>query len=115
MGRPTITDLAAEAGVSVATVDRVLNGRHRCARKPRSRFTRLRSGLAITGVNTIRNRVLSNRPELHFGVILQKERHAFYRSFANQIEATMNAATEHRMRATIRFCRKTMPRGSQPK
>ncbi|MBV6637321.1 MAG: LacI family DNA-binding transcriptional regulator, partial [Mameliella sp.] len=25
--RPTITDLAREAGVSVATVDRVLNGR----------------------------------------------------------------------------------------
>ena len=26
--RPTITDLAESAGVSVATVDRVLNGRH---------------------------------------------------------------------------------------
>ena len=27
--RPTIDDLAAAAGVSVATVDRVLNGRHK--------------------------------------------------------------------------------------
>ena len=27
--RPTIADLAAKAGVSVATVDRVLNGRHK--------------------------------------------------------------------------------------
>ena len=46
---------------------------------------------------------------MHFGIILQKERHAFYRDFAARIDEQLRADTRHRLRATIRFVESTRP------
>jgi len=43
--RPTIADLARAAGVSVATVDRVLNGRHPVREETARRVSEAASGL----------------------------------------------------------------------
>lgn len=109
MARVTITDLAREAGVSVATVDRVLNGRLKVREETALKVHEAAQRLGYHGANAIRSRILAEAPELHVGVILQKERHAFYREFARQIEARVARVTSHRMRATIRFAETTLP------
>ncbi len=109
MARVTITDLAREAGVSVATVDRVLNGRLKVREETALKVHEAAQRLGYHGVNAIRSRILADAPELHVGVILQKERHAFYREFARQIEVRVARVTSHRMRATIRFAETTLP------
>lgn len=109
MAKITIAQLAKEAGVSVATVDRVLNGRERVREETALKVQQAAQRLGYHGINAIRSRLFADLPELRFGVILQKERHAFYRNFANQIEQTMSATTSHRLRLTLRFAETTLP------
>lgn len=109
MSRITIADLARESGVSVATVDRVLNGRVKVREETALKVHDAAQKLGYHGVNAIRSRILADLPEIHVGVILQKEKHAFYRQFAEQIEQAMMACTTHRMRATVRFAETTLP------
>lgn len=109
MGRVTITDVAREAGVSVATVDRVLSGRMKVREETALKVHEAAQKIGYHGANAIRSRILADMPEMHFGIILQKERHAFYRDFATQIEAAILADTQHRLRVTIRFAETTLP------
>ncbi|MBC7157345.1 MAG: LacI family DNA-binding transcriptional regulator [Rhodobacteraceae bacterium] len=109
MRRATIADIAREANVSVATVDRVLNGRLKVRKETALKVHEAAKRIGYHGVNALRNRLLADLPEIHLGVILQKERHAFYRQFAARIEARLLADTNHRLRATIRFAETTLP------
>lgn len=109
MARVTIADLAREAGVSLATVDRVLNGRLKVREETALKVHEAAQRIGYHGANAIRSRILADLPELHVGVILQKERHAFYRDFARQIESRVARVTSYRMRATIRFAETTCP------
>lgn len=109
MRRATVADLAREAGVSVATVDRVLSGRLRVREETAMKVHAAAQRIGFHGANAIRNRILADRPELHVGVILQKERHEFYRNFSEEIERRMMAETGRRLRATIRFAETTLP------
>lgn len=109
MARPTIADLARAAGVSAATVDRVLNGRLKVREETALKVHEAAQKIGYHGANALRSRIFADLPELHLGVILQKERHAFYRDFARQVEDTVQRVPSHRMRATIRFAETTLP------
>lgn len=109
MGRPTIADLARAAGVGVATVDRVLNGRAKVREETARKVHEAAQRIGYHGANAIRQRIFADLPELHFGVILQKERHAFYQAFAREIEERCAAHTGHRLRLTLRFAQSTLP------
>lgn len=109
MRRATITDLAREAGVSVATVDRVLNGRMKVREETALKVHEAAHRIGYHGATALRNRILADLPEMHFGFILQKERHAFYRQFAAEIEDRVRSDTSRRMRATVRYAETTRP------
>ncbi|WP_444454842.1 LacI family DNA-binding transcriptional regulator [Rhodobacter capsulatus] len=109
MKRPTIADLAQAAGVGVATVDRVLNGRVKVREETARKVHEAAQKIGYHGANVIRQRVFADLPELHVGVILQKERHAFYQSFAREIEERCAASTTHRLRLTLKFAQSTLP------
>jgi len=109
MKRPTIADLAQAAGVGVATVDRVLNGRVKVREETARKVHEAAQRIGYHGANAIKQRVFADVPELHFGVILQKERHAFYQAFAREIEDRMAAQTSHRLRLTLKFTQSTLP------
>ncbi|MDN3713026.1 LacI family DNA-binding transcriptional regulator [Paracoccus cavernae] len=79
-GRPTIEDVAAAAGVSVATVDRVLNGRAKVREETARKVSNAAEAIGYHAATAIRARVMADRPEIHLGIVLQKERHAFIRS-----------------------------------
>lgn len=84
MKRPTITDVAKAAGVSVATVDRVLNGRLPVREETSRRVFDAAEKIGFHATNIIRQRMLADLPSYSLGIILRKERHAFYQTFADE-------------------------------
>ena len=109
MRRPTVADLAREAGVGVATVDRVLNGRLKVREETALKVHEAARRIGYHGANAIHSRILADLPEMHFGIILQKGGHSFYKNFAAEIEEQLRAHTRHRLRGTIRFVESTRP------
>ena len=110
MKRATIADLSREAGVSAATVDRVLNGRLKVREETARKVHEAARRIGYHGANAIHSRILADRPEMHFGIILQKGGHAFYQAFAAEIEDQLRGHTRHRLRGTLRFAESTRPR-----
>ena len=70
MRRPTIPDLAEAAGVSVATVNRVLSGAANVRLATRERVQQAAERIGFYGLGSIQARVAAARPHLRFGVLL---------------------------------------------
>lgn len=90
--RPTVADLATAAGVSVATVDRVLNQRLPVREATARRVLEAAERLGYHATPLLRARVEERRASLRAGFLLQKESSAFYQSFA----AALTRAAEER-------------------
>jgi LacI family transcriptional regulator len=99
--RPTITDVAREAGVSMATVDRVLNAREKVREDTARRVYDAASRIGYHAAPLIGQRVQANVPEMRFGIVLHKEKQSFYQAFATEIEAAVLAST--RIRGKVHF------------
>ena len=100
--RPTIADLASASGVSVATVDRVLN-----RRMPVSADTARRVVLAAESIGYHAAGLLRRRhdkaPLRRFGFLLQKRADEFYQRLAAQLGAETAAQTNFRGKSTVEF------------
>jgi LacI family transcriptional regulator len=109
MRRPTISDLAKSAGVSVATVDRVMNGRARVREETVRRVHQAAEDLGYHGVNTIRQRMLQGGLDFHLGVVLQKRRHDFYKEVLQTFEEEARGCLRRNVRISARFAETTQP------
>ncbi|SES43218.1 transcriptional regulator, LacI family [Tranquillimonas rosea] len=107
MKRPRISDVAERAGVSVATVDRVMSGRAKVREETVRKVERAAQDIGYHGVNVIRSRINSSLPEVRLGVVLQKERHSFYQGFVRELEAQTTALTNRNVRLSVRFAQST--------
>jgi LacI family transcriptional regulator len=89
MRRPGMAELAAAAGVSVATVDRVLNGREavRADTVAQVAAAAVRIGHAAAG----RLGAMPDVRALRIGVLLHKGGQEFYRNFARAVEHAVAA------------------------
>lgn len=103
MGRPTISDLARAARVSTATVDRVLNGRPNVREETVRRVHAAAEEIGYHAANVIRQRMLSDRPELRLGLVLQKPRHMFYQEAVATFERQARATMQSRVQIVSRF------------
>lgn len=101
--RPTIQDLAREAGVSVATVDRVLNGRLKVRGETARKVAEAAHRIGYHARGLIEHRLSAEIAEMHFGFVLHKQKQEFYQNFARSIEAAVAARRDIRGRATIQF------------
>ncbi|HEY4164394.1 MAG TPA: LacI family DNA-binding transcriptional regulator [Dongiaceae bacterium] len=90
--RPTIADLAKAAGVSVATVDRVLNQRHPVREGTAERVLRAAEAIDFHATALIRQRIREGVPVRTFGFLLQKRADVFYQ----QLGVDLAAATRER-------------------
>ncbi|SCX85331.1 substrate-binding domain-containing protein [Paracoccus tibetensis] len=109
MGRPTIVDLAKAAGVSTATVDRVLNGRLRVREETVRRVHQAAEEIGYHAANVIRHRMLADRPEMRLGLVLQKPRHRFYQNMLSAFEQQARAETQRRVQIVPRFVETAQP------
>lgn len=107
--RPTISDLAAEAGVSVATVDRVLNGRHRVREETAKRVYEAANAIGYHATSLIRQRIQQDLPQYKLGFVLQRPRQFFYQDFAKEIENAVNNTPGIRGTALIDFAASQTP------
>src|SRR5688500_12837971 len=87
-GRVTLADVAKVAGVSVATVDRVLNGRAPVSGKRAQQVYDAARLLQYHGLPILRARAPAPRRKMRLGVALRRRHHAFYQ----HIEAELRLA-----------------------
>ncbi|MEZ2126674.1 MULTISPECIES: LacI family DNA-binding transcriptional regulator [unclassified Sinorhizobium] len=109
MGRPTISDLAKASGVSVATVDRVLNGRHRVREETARRVYDAAQAIGYHAVALLRQRVFEDLPQYRLGFLLQKPTQAFYQALAREIETAAQSVDKARVHVQIDFATAATP------
>ncbi len=107
--RPTISDVAREAGVSVSTVDRALNGRARVRPETLERISAAAHRVGYHGLALMRRGLDRGVPERRFGFVLLKHGQEFYRNFVTEIERAVAARDDVRGRAVIRFSSSQSP------
>ncbi|MGB8814961.1 MAG: LacI family DNA-binding transcriptional regulator [Paracoccaceae bacterium] len=89
--RATIQDLAEQAGVSISTIDRILNGRAKVRPATAARVLEVAEALQFYALPTLRDRLMVERPKVRLGFLLQQSHRTFYRLIA---EALQQAAAE---------------------
>ncbi|MBP1872348.1 LacI family transcriptional regulator [Ensifer adhaerens] len=109
--RPTIADLARAAGVSVATVDRVLNGRHPVREETARRVYDAAKGIGYHAVGLLRQRVFEDLPQYRLGFLLQKPQQAFYQIVAKEMENAALALSTVRALPQVEFVANSTPTG----
>jgi len=109
--RPTIADLARESGVSVATVDRVLNNRLPVREETARRVYEAANSIGYHAAGLIRQRMRQELPEYRLGFLLQKPGHHFYQEFAREIENAVTQAPHFRGVPVVDFCASHAPDG----
>lgn len=107
--RPTIKDIAREAGVSVATVNRVLNGYPGVREETGRKVSAAAHRINYHATNLIEQRLRPDLPDLRVGIVLQREEQAFYRVLAARLEAEAAARSDIRCQLRIRFSPTQLP------
>jgi LacI family transcriptional regulator len=107
--RPTIADLAAAAGVSVATVDRVLNQRHPVREGTAAQVLRAAEAIGYHATVLLKQRLREDLPARTFGFLLQKRADAFYQQLAADLQAATADCAAVRGRAVVEFMDELSP------
>jgi len=106
--RPTITDLARAADVSVATVDRVLNRRLPVREDTALRVIRAAEEIGYHATGLLRRR-LTEVPRRSFGFLLQRHDDSFYQSFGTVLSAATKGHAGIDGRAVVEFADQLVP------
>ncbi|WP_457580239.1 LacI family DNA-binding transcriptional regulator [Ensifer canadensis] len=109
--RATISDLARAAGVSVATVDRVLNGRHPVREETARRVYDAAKSIGYHAVGLLRQRVFEDLPQYRLGFLLQKPQQSFYQAVTREIENAALALSNIRALPHVEFVANSTPTG----
>lgn len=109
MRRPTIPDLAETAGVSIATVNRVLSGAPNVRLSTRERVQQAAEEIGFYGLGSIQARVAAARPRLRFGVLLLQPHRPFYQNVARALEEAAATANGAEIELRIEFLEDLSP------
>lgn len=106
--RPTLADLAEAAGVSLATVDRVLNARHRVREPTAERVLQAAERIGFHAAPLLKRRLRAEAPLRTFGFLLQKP-DSFYRLLGADLEAATARLQGCRGRAIVEYVAELSP------
>jgi LacI family transcriptional regulator len=112
MARPTIKDLAQAAGLSIATVNRVLAGAENVRQPTREIVAQAAERIGFYGLGAIQSRIAAHRPKLRFGVLLLQPHRAFYQSVARALRAAAQDVTEAEIDLRIEFLEDLSPQNT---
>lgn len=105
--RPTIADLAKAAGVSVATVDRVLNRRLPVTTDTAQRVVAAAESIGYHATGLLKRRI-SEVPQRRFGFLLQK-RDNFYQAFGRDLVVATKANRDVEGKPVLEFMDELVP------
>ena len=103
MKRPTIPDLAEAAGVSVSTINRVLNQPDSVRAPTRERVLGAAEQIGFYGLGTIEHAVRSTRQTHRLGILLQQKGRRFYRNLGDAIASEARRRTEDQVDLSLEF------------
>lgn len=103
MKRPTIPELAEAAGVSVSTVNRVLNQPDSVRLPTRERVMAAAEEVGFYGLGTIRRAVEAGRPTHRLGVLLLQESRRFYRNFGDALTGEARVRVAENVELSLHF------------
>jgi LacI family transcriptional regulator len=92
VNRPTILDLAKAAGVSVATVDRVLNRRLPVREDTAQRVVRAAEDIGFHATGLLKRRLVE-LPKRRFGFLLQRRHDFFYHALGDRLGLETSQST----------------------
>ncbi|KIH83244.1 LacI family DNA-binding transcriptional regulator [Pseudomonas batumici] len=101
--RPTMEDVAEAAGVSLSTVDRVMNLRANVRADTARRIAEAAARLGFYGRNVIEQRLLQQRPTVRLGFLLQKRGVAFYQGLARALGEAAASSVRAQVRVMIHY------------
>jgi LacI family transcriptional regulator len=105
--RPTLTDLAKAAGVSIATVDRVINRRLPVSDDTTQRVVRAAETIGYHATSLLKRRI-AETPVRRFGFLLQK-RDAFYQNLGRELVQATKSAKDIDGKAVLGFMEELVP------
>lgn len=107
--KPTIIDIAREAGLAAATVDRVLHNRPNVSARAREQVVAAAQKVGYPLPVALRAIADEARPQRNLGFVLHKRGQAFYQRFAQEIEAACAANSAFAIQPHIRFAASQAP------
>lgn len=110
--RPTIKDLATRAGVSVATVNRVLAGHTSVSPRTREKVETAAAQIGFYGLGAIQNRNLASRPRHSFGLLLLQPHRPFYQMTAAAFRDAAKALYDVEIDLRIEFLEDLSPQNT---
>lgn len=84
--RSTIADLAQASGVSVSTIDRILNGRHPVRKATGDRVLAAAEAIGFYATPALRTRLGVGQPVLRLGFLLQQSNRPYYQMLAKALD-----------------------------
>jgi LacI family transcriptional regulator len=112
MRRPTIPDLAAAAGVSVATVNRILAGAQTVRAPTRALVQDAAERIGFYGLGAIQSRVAAARPRLRLGALLLQPHRPFYQNIAVALREAAAGFSEAEIDLRIEFLEDLSPQNT---
>lgn len=107
--RVTLQEIAARAGVGVATVDRVLNGRAPVRQATADRVLAAARELGYHAQGVMQRRVDQLVPHKRLGFILQKKSKWFYQTLSDGLRASVTGLKTVRATAEVTFIESLSP------
>ena len=109
MTRPTIRDLATEASVSVSTVNRVLAGDNTVRDHTVQQVKDAAERIGYYGVRAIQAKIISRKPKLRLGFLLQQPSRKFYKMLGAALEAAARAHGDQKIETEIFYAEDLAP------
>ncbi len=107
--RPTIKDLAKQAGVSVATVDRVLNNRSSVREATAQRVLLAAEDIGYHAAGLLKARFQESKPRKRVVFLLQRSSDYFYQTLGEALLRAADMQRDYQLQAQVQFMDEVAP------
>ena len=109
MRRPTLKDIAKEAGVSLATVNRVIAGTVPVRDETGRKVSLAAQRIGYHGANLIKQKLSADLPLIRYGFVLHNEDQSFYQSLARQLGEAAERLPNVRGKVVVKYAKSQSP------